>query len=76
MQIELDDIFPMNTKHLSSKYVIGLLEEHLSQLGINAVIATDASMSEEKANVGIFLSHYPGHIHYASQIIHPYLKRN
>lgn len=53
-KIEFDDIFPSNSKFLPSRYLKGLLEDHLGQLGIFNVIATDASMREEKAGVGIF----------------------
>lgn len=54
IMIEFDNIFPSNAKLLPTTYLNGMLQDHLTQLGIDHVIATDASMNEEKAGVGIF----------------------
>lgn len=57
VSVEFGDIFPNNAKLLPIRYLKGLLDDHLENLQINAVIATDASVSEEKAGVGIFRHH-------------------
>lgn len=54
IKIEFDDIFSYNAKLLPITYLNDMLQDHLTQLEINNVVATDASMSDEKAGVGIF----------------------
>lgn len=54
LQIIFDDIYPDNAKHLSYNILNGLLQNHLWELRINTVIATDASQTEEKSGIRIF----------------------
>lgn len=53
IKIQFDDIFPKKCKDLPNRYIKAILEDHLSKLDTNIVIATDASVYEEKAGVGI-----------------------
>lgn len=54
LQIIFDDIYSDNAKHLSYNILNGLLQNHLWELRINTVIATDASQTEEKSGIRIF----------------------
>lgn len=54
LDIRFDDIFPNHAKLLPYSILNAMLQDHLSSLGTNIIIATDASQSEEKTGIGIF----------------------
>lgn len=53
-EIVYHDIFPTHAKLLPTGILNGLLQDHLSTLPTNVIIATDASQSHEKSGVGIY----------------------
>lgn len=54
LEIRFDYIFPNHGKLLPYGILNAMLHDHLSSLGTNIIIATDASQSEEKTGIGIF----------------------
>lgn len=54
LEIKFDDIFPSNAKQLPLQYLNIRLKDYLTHLSINNIIATDASVLNEKAGIGIF----------------------
>lgn len=54
LEIIFDNIYPSNARHLSQNIINGLLQNHLDDLHIKDVIATDASQIDEKSGIGIF----------------------
>lgn len=53
-EINFDNIFPPNAKMVPVRFLNGLLEDHLYTLLSQIVIASDATLSEDKTGVGIF----------------------